>query len=64
MDRPKLSFFSRSRLSGDFIFEAVVGLFALSIIVLAFLLFRELFIGAGLSIDSFGLGFLTSSTWD
>lgn len=24
----------------------------------------ELFIGAGLSIDSFGLGFLTASTWD
>lgn len=59
-----MSVFSRSKLSGDFIFEAVVGFFAFGIIVLAFLLFRELFIGAGLSIDSFGLGFLTSSTWD
>ena len=64
MNNLKLSFFSRSKLSGDFIFEALVGLFALGIIVFAFLLFRELFIGAGLSIDSFGLGFLTSSTWD
>ncbi len=64
MNKLKLSVFSRGKLSGDFIFEALVGLFALSIIVLAFLLFRELIIGAGLSIDSFGLGFLTSSTWD
>jgi phosphate transport system permease protein len=64
MSKIKLSTFSRGKLSGDFIFEALVGLFALGIIVLAFLLFRELFIGAGLSIDSFGLGFLTSSTWD
>jgi phosphate transport system permease protein len=65
MDRSRLSSFrSRSKLSGDFIFKAVVGFFALGIIVLAFLLFMELFIGAGLSIDSFGLGFLTASTWD
>jgi phosphate transport system permease protein len=64
MDRPKLSFFSRSKLSGDFIFEVFVGLFALSIIVLAFLLFRELFLGSGLSRNAFGFGFLTGSTWD
>ncbi|VVB52406.1 Binding-protein-dependent transport system inner membrane component [uncultured archaeon] len=66
MDRAKLSFFriSRSKLSGDFIFEAVIGFFALGIIILAFLLFRELFIGSALSRDIFGVGFLTSSTWD
>jgi phosphate transport system permease protein len=66
MDSAKLSFFSISRrkLSGDFIFESVIGFFALSIIILAFLLFRELFIGSGLSRDVFGVGFLTSSTWD
>ena len=66
MDRAKLSFFriSRSKFSGDFIFEAVVGFFALSIIILAFLLFRELFIESALSRDTFGVGFLTSSTWD
>jgi phosphate transport system permease protein len=61
-----LSFFriSRSKLSGDFIFEVVVGLFALGIIVLAFLLFRELFIASQLSRNTFGAGFLTGSTWD
>jgi phosphate transport system permease protein len=66
MDRSKLSFFriSRSKLSGDFIFEAVVGLFALGIIALAFLLFRELFIESQLSRNIFGAGFLTGSTWD
>ncbi len=66
MDRSKLSFFrsSRSKLSGDFIFEAVVGLFALGIIVLAFLLFRELFIESQLSRNTFGAGFLAGSTWD
>ncbi|MDD5616929.1 MAG: phosphate ABC transporter permease subunit PstC [Candidatus Methanoperedens sp.] len=66
MDRLKLSFFrsSRSKLSGDFIFEAVVGLFALGILILAFLLFRELFIESGLSRKTFGLSFLFTSTWD
>ncbi|HEY9204511.1 MAG TPA: phosphate ABC transporter permease subunit PstC [Candidatus Methanoperedens sp.] len=66
MDRPRLFFFSigRSKLSGDFIFKAVVGLFALGIIVLAFLLFRELFIESQLSRNTFGAGFLTDSTWD
>ncbi len=66
MDRIKLSFFriSRSKISGDFIFEAVVGLFALGIIVLALLLFRELFIESQLSRNTFGADFLTGSTWD
>ncbi len=66
MDRPDLSFFriSRSKLSGDFIFNAVVSLFALGIIVLAFLLFRELFIESQLSRNTFDTGFLTGSTWD
>ena len=64
MDRPKLSFFRLSKLSGDFIFKAAVGLFALCIIVLAFLLFRELFIESQLSRNAFGFGFLTGSTWD
>ncbi len=66
MDISKFSFsrISRSKLSGDFIFEAVVGFFALGIIVLALLLFRELFIGSQFSRDSFGLGFLTGFTWD
>ncbi|VVB96607.1 Binding-protein-dependent transport system inner membrane component [uncultured archaeon] len=64
MDRPKLSFFRMSKLSGDFIFKGVVGLFALGIIVLAFLLFREPFIESQLSRNAFGFGFLTGSTWD
>ncbi len=55
---------SRRKLSGDFIFEAVVGLFARGILILAFLLFRELFIESRLSRNTFGVGFLTGSTWD
>lgn len=62
MDKLKKSFLSR--LSGDLIFEAAVGFFALGIIILALLLFRELFIESGLSRDTFGFGFLTTSTWD
>ena len=64
MNKLKLPFFDRSKLSGDFIFEAVVGAFAFGIIVLAFLLFNELFIGSGLSRNTFGVSFLTTSTWD
>ncbi len=66
MDRPKLSFFriSRTKLSGDFIFKVVVGLFALGIIVLAVLLFSQLFTESSLSRNTFGMGFLTGSTWD
>lgn len=56
--------FSRRKLSGDFIFKAIVGLFALGILILAFVLFRELFIGSELSRNTFGLGFLTTTTWD
>lgn len=54
----------RRNISGDFIFKAVVGLFALGILILAFFLFRELFIGSELSRNTFGLNFLTTTTWD
>lgn len=64
MNKLKSSFIDRSKLSGDFIFEAVVGFFAFGIIVLAFLLFKELFIGSGLSRNTFGLSFFITSTWD
>jgi len=64
MNKLKLSFFSRNRLSGDLIFEVIAGSFALGILILAFLLFRELFIESRLSRDTFGLSFLTTSTWD
>jgi len=64
MNKRKLSFFGRSKLSGDFIFETIVGLFAFGILILAFLLFRELFIESRLSRNTFGFGFLTGSIWD
>jgi phosphate transport system permease protein len=64
MDRSRLSFFRLSKLSGDFIFKAAVGLFAFGIIALAFLLFRELFIESALSRNTFGAGFLIGLTWD
>lgn len=61
-----MSFFhiSRRKLSGDFIFEAIVGLFAVGILILAFLLFRELFIESSVARNTFGLSFLATSTWD
>lgn len=64
MNKLKLSFLYRSKISGDLIFEAVVGCFAFSVIVLAFLLFKELFIEGELSRNTFGISFLTTSTWD
>jgi phosphate transport system permease protein len=64
MNKRKLSFFGRSKLSGDFIFEGMVGLFAFGVLVIAFLLFRELFVESGLSRNAFGFGFLTGSIWD
>ena len=64
MNNSKISFFDRRKISGDRIFEVVVGSFALCIIALAFLLFRELFLGSGLSRDTFGISFLGTSTWD
>jgi len=64
MNKPKLSFFSRRKLSGDLIFEGVVGLFAVFVLVIAFLLFRELYVESELSRNAFGFGFLSGSTWD
>lgn len=64
MNKRKLSFFGRSKISGDFIFEGVVGLFAVGVLVLAFLLFRELFVESEISRSTFGFGFLSGSIWD
>lgn len=57
-------FFDRRKLSGDLIFETAVKIFALGIIVLGILIFRELYIGSEVSRNTFGISFLTSSTWD
>jgi phosphate transport system permease protein len=64
MNKSKLSFSSRRKLSGDFIFEGIVCLFAVFVLVIAFLLFRELYVESELSRNAFGFGFLTGSTWD
>jgi len=64
MNTSKWSFFSRSKFSGDLIFEGIVGLFAVFVLVIAFLLFRELYVESELSRNAFGFGFLTHSTWD
>lgn len=52
------------RISGDLIFEYLVGIFALSIIVLAVLLLDEIIGNSWLSITKFGIGFLFGSVWD
>jgi phosphate transport system permease protein len=64
MNKSKLSFFRRRKLSGDLIFEGVVGLFAVFVLVIAFLLFRELYVESELSRNSFGFGFISGSIWD
>jgi phosphate transport system permease protein len=49
---------------GDLIFRALLTLGAIAIpILLGFLVF-ELWVGSRLAIERFGLGFITSSTWD
>ncbi len=65
MDR-RASFFYNlmNRRSGDLIFKAAVGFFALGIVVLAYLITRELFIESALSRHTFGLRFLTSTNWN
>jgi phosphate transport system permease protein len=52
------------KISGDLIFESIVGIFALSIIVLAVLLLDEIIGNSWLSITKFGIGFLFGTTWD
>jgi phosphate transport system permease protein len=64
MNTSKWSFFRRRKLSGDLIFEGAVGLFAVFVLVIAFLLFRELYVESELSRNAFGFGFLTQSIWD
>jgi len=64
MNKSKLSFLRRRKFSGDLIFEGLVGLFAVFVLVIAFLLFRELYIESKLSRNAFGFGFLTGSIWD
>jgi phosphate transport system permease protein len=49
---------------GDFIFEKLTLLFAVSVFLLVILMAYEMYTGSRLSIDKFGWGFLTSSTWD
>jgi phosphate transport system permease protein len=49
---------------GDFIFEKLTLLFAVSVFLLVILMAYEMYTGSRLSIDKFGWGFLTNSTWD
>jgi phosphate transport system permease protein len=49
---------------GDFIFERLTLLFAVSIFLLIILMAYEMYTGSRLSIEKFGWGFLINSTWD
>ena len=49
---------------GDFIFERLTWLFALSVFLLVILMGFEMYEGSKISIQKFGLGFLVNSTWD
>lgn len=50
--------------AGDRIFKAVLVVAALAVPVLMGFLVYELYVGAQLAISRYGLGFLSSSTWD
>lgn len=49
---------------GDFIFERLTWLFALSVFLLVILMGYEMYEGSKLSIQKFGLDFLVNSEWD
>jgi phosphate transport system permease protein len=49
---------------GDAVFRLVVGVFGLSLLLLAVLMVWQLFFESRQSISTFGWGFLTSTTWD
>ncbi|MCP8316990.1 MAG: phosphate ABC transporter permease subunit PstC [archaeon] len=51
-------------LSGDSIFKRLTLIFALSVLALALLIFYELYSRSQLSMNKFGLGFLTGIEWD
>jgi phosphate transport system permease protein len=68
---PPLFFFGKKELkmvrkflSGDSIFKKLTLIFALFILVLALLIFYGLYSRSQLSINKFGLGFLTGVEWD
>ena len=54
----------RSRSNGDLVLKSVVGLAAIGIVALLVGLGLELTSGSWLSIKTFGLGFITGSTWN
>jgi phosphate transport system permease protein len=49
---------------GDLLFRALVAVFGASVLLLAALMVWQLFFESRQSIDTFGWGFLTSTTWD
>jgi len=51
-------------ITGDSIFKKMTLIFALLVLVLAFIIFYELYSRSQLAINEFGLDFLTRETWD
>ena len=49
---------------GDIIFERLTLLFAVSVLIIVVLMAYEMYINSKPSIDKFGWGFLTGTTWD
>lgn len=49
---------------GDFIFEKMTLMFGIMVFLLALLMGYEMYVESKLSIDKFGLGFLSETTWD
>ncbi|NWG10037.1 MAG: phosphate ABC transporter permease subunit PstC [Nitrososphaerales archaeon] len=55
---------ARKSLIGDSVFKNLTAIFALSVLVLALAIFYELYSRSQLSINEFGLDFLTGVEWD
>lgn len=49
---------------GDFVFKHLTLLFAVMVFSLVFLMAYEMYSGSRLSIEKFGLSFITNTTWD
>ncbi len=63
----KKNFFNKifpSNNFGDFLFEKLTLLFAVSVFLLVLLMAYEMYEGSKMSIDKFGWTFLVNSTWD
>ena len=59
----RISNLSKTRLSGDLVFKLIVGIVALSVVLILGTIFVRFYSYANLSIQTYGLGFLGGTRW-